>query len=272
MDQITIIIPTVNEELNISKCIRSLKGFSKTIFVVDSNSSDKTKEISESLGAVVLQGDWNTFSEKINWAMNNIPIKTKWVMRIDADEILCKGFIDKWKLECVKDQMSDAYAVNRRFAFLGQEMRFGGWGGLWDVRIWKHGHAEMERRPIDEHLIIDGTLSRLNVKILDDNLNGVSAWIYKHNTYSNNEALIFDKLKNTKAHGDKTAKFKRFLKNKIYYNVPLLIRPFLFFIYRYFILLGFLDGRKGFIFHVLHSFWYRFLVDVKIFEQQLKRK
>jgi hypothetical protein len=64
---------------------------------------------------------------------------------------------------------------------------------------------------------------------------------------------------------------KRWLREK-YYRLPLFIRPFLYFFYRYFFRLGVLDGKEGLIFHVLQGFWYRFLVDAKIYEYRKRLK
>jgi glycosyltransferase involved in cell wall biosynthesis len=273
---ITVIIPTYNEEENIGKCIESVTNFAKKIFVIDSFSSDKTKQIAESLGCEVLQGQWSTFSEKINWALDNVYVETKWVMRLDADEVLGVNFqavFDNTKLT------ADAYAIKRKFVFLGKELNFGGWGSLWDIRICRNGHVRMENRVLDEHMNVIGKLKRLNVKVLDDSYKSlphvldknykskVSFWIEKHNKYSDLESYSFFKSKSAVGQGDFSARIKRFCKNAVYYKTPLFIRPFIYFIYRYIFLLGFLDGRQGLIIHVLHSFWYRFLVDVKIFER-----
>jgi glycosyltransferase involved in cell wall biosynthesis len=200
---ITVIIPTYNEEENIGKCIESVTNFAKKIFVIDSFSSDKTKQIAESLGCEVLQGQWSTFSEKINWALDNVYVETKWVMRLDADEVLGVNFqavFDNTKLT------ADAYAIKRKFVFLGKELNFGGWGSLWDIRIWRKGHVRMENRVLDEHMNVIGKLKRLNVKVLDDSYKSlphvldknykskVSFWIEKHNKYSDLESYSFFNL------------------------------------------------------------------------------
>lgn len=279
MKNITVIIPTINEEENIEKCIRSAAQLTDKIFVVDTHSVDRTKELAESLGCQVHQGNWNTFSDKINWSIENLPIETEWVMRLDADEVLGDDFIKTWQQSGL---LADAFAIRRKFVFLGKELNYGGWGGLWDIRIWRRGHVRMEKRAIDEHMIVTGKLERLNVRVLDDSHKSIvnsldknhrsriTYWIDKHNKYSDLESIIYHDSAAIGGVSDFSAKIKRFLKNRIYYKIPLLIRPFLFFIYRYVLLLGFLDGRHGLIIHVLHSFWYRFLIDVKIFERNCK--
>jgi glycosyltransferase involved in cell wall biosynthesis len=279
MKNISIIIPTYNEEENIAKCIESAKLVADDIYVVDSCSSDKTVEIARGLGAIVYQQKWTIFSEKINWAIENVPIKTDWMMRLDADEVLGDGFAEVWQ-NCKHEDVV-AYSIRRRFVFLQKELKFGGWGGLWDIRIWKPAYVQMETRKIDEHILVDGRLARLEVKVLDDsykslpivydadNRSRVKFWVEKHNNYSDIEAKEFLESSAVVGRSEVSAKVKRFIKNKVYYKLPLFVRPFLFFFYRYFLLLGFLDGRQGLIVHVLHTFWYRFLVDVKIFERNL---
>jgi glycosyltransferase involved in cell wall biosynthesis len=279
MKKITVIIPTINEEENIEKCILSLSELTDNIIVVDTYSTDRTKEIAELMGCKVYQGNWSTFSEKINWALDNVPIETEWVMRLDADEVLGTGFVSTWQSAI---STADAFSIRRKFVFLDKELNFGGWGSLWDIRIWRHNHVRMENRAIDEHMIVSGKLERLNVKVLDDSHKSnahlldegyrsrISFWIEKHNKYSDLESMTNGISEDIVGKSDVSAKLKRFLKNKLYYKIPMLLRPFLFFTYRYVFLAGFLDGKQGFIIHVLHSFWYRFLVDVKIYERNKK--
>jgi len=269
--RITFIVPTFNEEKNIVKCLNSInKKINSQILVIDSCSTDQTVSISEGLGAKVYQGKWDTFSQKINWAINNTSIETEWVMRIDADEVLTDNFCRYLNNVNPNDLKSDAYAVKRRFEFLGHLMKFGGYNSLWDIRLWKKGAVQMENRTIDEHMVVNGFLERMNYEIIDSNNKSISEWIIKHDRFSTREALSAGNSEEIHGVSDRSAKLKRFLKNNLYYKLPLLSRGFIFFIYRYFVLLGFLDGKAGLIIHVLHSFWYRFLVDVKIYESKMK--
>lgn len=270
MSNLTVIIPTYNEEKNIETAIDSLRGLALDVHVIDSFSTDRTVEIAKRLGAKVYQGDWSTFSEKINWAAQNPELETDWVMRLDADEVITEEF--RYYLSTNLDDLDkfDAYAVKRRFKFLGRLFKYGGMNNLWDIRLWKKSCAQMESRPIDEHIIVNGTVSRLNFEIIDDNQKNLEQWIAKHNIYSTKEVLIWGDFQTAPYVGDRSSRIRRWLKNKVYYRIPLFLRPFLFFTYRYIFLLGFLDGRPGLIFHVLHSFWYRFLVDAKIYEKTIK--
>ena len=84
---ISVIILTYNEEQHIERCIKSLLPFAKEIFLVDSFSTDKTVEIAQNLGAKIYQNPWpNNHAIQFNWGLENCPVSTKWIMRMDADE------------------------------------------------------------------------------------------------------------------------------------------------------------------------------------------
>lgn len=267
---LTIIIPTLNEELNIVKCLEALSSLNCEIYVLDSCSRDRTVELSEQLGGIVIQKDWKLFSEKINWALNNLDVKTDWVMRLHADEVLSNDLLEILKSNFLLETNCDAFLVNRKVEFLGKILNFGGMKSLRDVRIWRTGIAAMEERENDEHTTIDGTISTINGFIIDRNNKDIFEWTDKHNIVSTHEAGSFMLSDKIEGNTDRLAKVKRFIRNNIYYKLPLFFRAALNFVLRYVILLGFLDGRAGLIFHVLQGFWYRFLVDVKIYESRLK--
>lgn len=272
MSDLTIIIPTYNEELNIVDCISSCTTLNCKVYVIDSYSQDNTKSLAEELNATVIQGEFTTFSDKINWALKNLPITTSWVMRLDADERMTPNLLQHLKSNQLAISPYNAYAIKRRYAFMGKLLRFGGLGSVWDIRLWKHGSVTMESRLLDEHMIVTGELSRLNLEIIDNNNKPVHEWIAKHNNYASSEAKSYFHPSLIEGKSEFSAKMKRFLKNYVYYKMPLFIRPFGNFIYRYIFLFGFLDGIHGFIFHILQSFWYRFLVDVKIYETKINKK
>ena len=124
---------------------------------------------------------------------------------------------------------------------------------------------------MDEHIVVEGAVEHLDADIVDDNLNSLSWWTEKHNGYATRE--VIDILLNEGADKhvsnvamSRQAKLKRWMKESVYGRLPLGLRPGLYFIYRYFVRLGFLDGWQGLVFHVLQGFWYRFLVDAKLME------
>lgn len=275
-DILSIYIPTLNEEINLPHCLDSVKKLGATIFVVDSNSADRTVEIARAAGCQVFTGNWRTFSDKMNWAISELPIQTPWTLRIDADEWITDELIEelKHKLRDTPDEIG-AYSINRRVYFLKRWIRFGGMYPLWGVRLWRSGKAKCEIRELDEHMEVSGRIEKLDHDIVDEGQRGLTHWVQKHNQYADAEVR---ELLRAQGQGDASATLtaqaakKRWLKANFYYRLPKFLRALLFWMYRYFIKLGFLDGVPGLIYHTLHGFWYRFLVDAKIYELENRTK
>ena len=277
---ISVIILTYNEEKHIERAIKSILYFANEIFIVDSYSTDGTVEIAESLGAKVYKNKWINYATQFNWALENLPIKTEWVMRLDADEIVTPELAKeiKERLPSLEKDITGIY-VKRRIYFMGRWIKHGGIYPLWFLRIWRKGYGFCEKRWMDEHTkIIGGRTIKFKGDIIDYNLNNITWYVSKYNKYATREAIDMLNLKykifkydniKPRLFGNQEER-KRFFKEKVYANVPLFLRPFLYFIYRYVIKLGFLDGKEGFLFHVFQGFIYRFLVDLKIYEIEKK--
>ena len=276
---IAVIILTYNEEEHIERCINSIQGIANEIYVVDSCSEDNTIKIAKKLGVNVLQNEFVNQSVQFNWALSNCSIHSEWIFRIDADEYLVKKSGQNLQ-ESLKDLPEDVHGIllKRKIVFLGKAIEHGGWYPKWNLRIFRYGKGKSESRWMDEHIVLSkGRSVKKDIDIVDENLNDLTWWTSKHNRYATREAVDhFLTLAENESAGSVEANIfgndaerKRWLKQR-YSNFPLFIRPFLNFIYRYIILVGFLDGKQGFIWHVLQGFWYRFLVDAKIFE--LNRK
>ncbi|EJT0553358.1 glycosyltransferase family 2 protein [Vibrio vulnificus] len=277
---ISVIILTLNEELHIERCIKSLLPICKDIYLIDSNSKDLTVNIAKSLGAKVFVNPWpGNHARQFQWALDNCPIETKWVMKMDADEYVTDELV-KEICESINSTSDDVsgYFVKRKVHFKNKWIRHGGYYPIYLLRLWRNGVGTMEQRWMDEHIKLhSGTTKHLENDLVDDNLNDLTWWTNKHNNYATREAAdILNTLYNfNNGDGVEPRLFgtqeqrKRKLKH-IYVKIPLFVRPFIYFIYRYFIKLGFLDGREGLVWHFLQGFWYRFLVDAKIFEIYLK--
>lgn len=279
MPTISAIILTYNEELHIARCINSLKGVADTVYVVDSFSNDRTVAIAEELGVKVLQHAFVNQAVQFNWALENCDIQTDWVLRIDADEYIDnKNNLDlRRKLSELPEDIT-GLIISRKIVFMGKALMHGGWYPKWNLRIFRTGIGTCENRWMDEHIVLsEGRAEQLQLDFVDDNLNDLSWWTTKHNNYAGREAVdYFLSLMSLQENSGVEAKLfgneaerKRWLKKK-YLNFPLFVRPLFNFIYRYFFLLGFLDGKEGLMWHFLQGFWYRFLVDAKIWE--LKRR
>lgn len=276
---IAAIILTYNEEQHIARCINSLKNTVAEIFVIDSFSKDNTVTISESLGAKVYQNPWVNYATQFNWALENCDIQSEWVWRIDADEFYQNRDELNLKVELSNssNDISGIY-VKRKIVFMGKELLHGGWYPVWHLKIWRNGKGFCENRWMDEHIkLTEGTTKQLNIVQVDENLNDLSWWTEKHNSYSSREMVdlldseyeIFSKSSVTPKLFGTAEQRKRYLKLK-YLKLPLFVRPFMYFFYVYVIKLGFLDGKSGLVWYVLQAFWYRFLVDAKIYELRKK--
>ena len=273
---LSVIILTLNEEKHIERCIKSLQSFAKNIFIIDSYSTDKTVEIAEKLGAKVYKNRWpGNHAKQFQWGLDNCPIDTKWAMKMDADEYVLPELSNEIieKLGSIEDSISGIY-IKRRVFFLGKWIKYGGYYPTWLLRIWQYDKGHMEQRWMDEHIkLSSGKTIQFENDLVDDNKNNLTWWTEKHNNYATREAVdLLNIIYNFKSYdevkpdifGTQEQK-KRWLKIR-YAKLPLFFRPIIYFTWRYFFKLGFLDGKPGFIWHVLQGGWYRFLVDAKVNE------
>jgi hypothetical protein len=232
-------------------------------------------EIAEKYGCKVFQHHFENQAQQFNWALDNLEIKNDWILRLDADEYLTEELKEEIAQELTNANLMrtnaennrrdfadiNGFYIKRRVYFMGRWIKHGGYYPIWFLRLFRKGKVKSEQRAMDEHIVLlEGRTEKLKNDFIDNNKKGLSDWIQKHNNYASREAA--DVLR-----GDYGTK-----KKKIYYRLPLFCRAFLYFIYRYFIRLGFLDGKEGLIFHFLQGFWYRFLVDAKIYEARKIKK
>lgn len=282
MAELTTIILTHNEKLHLERCLRSLVKVSDKICIVDSYSNDETLKIADSYGAEVKQNKWINYAKQFNWGLENFNIDTKWVMRFDADEFLTKELAKEIKEKLPKFEKDiTGIVLKRRVYFMNRWIKHGGYYPTNLLRIWRNGKGICEERWMDEHIkITEGKTITFDNDFIDDNLNNLTWWTTKHNNYATREAidLLNIKYKFLKSESinaelsQQQDKRKRWVKENFYTYIPLFLRPFLYFIYRYIFRLGFLDGIPGLIWHFLQGFWYRFLVDAKIYDIERRAK
>lgn len=272
MLDISVIILTYNEKIHIERCINNAKKFAKEIYLVDCYSEDGTVEMAQSMGAKVFQHPWENHSKQFNWALQNLPITTEWIWRMDADEYLSDDLISELhqKLPSLPNNINGFTAPCLRI-FMGKYIKHG-IIPLILLRLFKIKYAICENRYMDEHIqLSEGKIGSLKNPFYDDNLNGLTWWTNKHNGYATREAIDLllteydllpqESVVNSGAHSAAIRKKK--LK---YIKLPLFWRAFAFFILRYIFRLGFLDGKEGFLWHFLQGFWYRTLADAKVYE------
>lgn len=268
---ITAIILTLNEELHIARCIKSLVQHVDQIYVIDSFSTDNTVSIARDLGAVVIPHHFTNHSTQFNWALSNIGTHHDWILRVDADEYLevPSNLSLSHYLDSLLPTITGVQLI-RNITFMGKRIKFGGVGSLPVVRLFRFGYGFCDGRLMDEHIVVDGCIVHSCFKLVDDNLKGFHFWVSKHNNYASLECIAsIDPPRNLVS--GKLApliSFKHYIKNNFYNLSPLVIRSFVYFIYRYFVRLGFLDGVRGLVFHLFHALFYRLLIDVKVAEKR----
>lgn len=273
---ITAIILTYNEELHIRRCLENVCPIVKKVYVIDSPSTDNTVAICNEFDnvEVVVHKYPGNQAEQFNWALDNVKIDTEWILRLDADEYLLPELVEELcnKLPTMEEDVS-ALSLSLARAFMGKVLRHGIVDNIKIVRIFRTGKARYEKRIMDEHLsILEGKTIEMEHKFIDDSRIPIGQFTSKHENYASREAvLLLDaeyKLTNTASmnqeHGREVEK-KRAQKEK-YARMPLFWRAFAYFVYRYIVKLGFLDGKEGFCWDFFQGLWYRMLVDAKVYE------
>jgi glycosyltransferase involved in cell wall biosynthesis len=273
--KVVAVILTLNEAKHLPRCIESLKDVADEIVIADCFSTDETLKIAKDYGAKLVQREWVNYATQFNWALTQINKETEWVLRIDADEYLTPELVAE-----VRERLSsvgsgiDGIFCNRYMTFQGKLIRYGGIFPIRVLRLFRYGRGECENRWMDEHIKVAGPTIDFKGGLIDDNLNSLSWWTYKHNSYASREAVDLLNLEYKFMPHDSVAQlrrgsqagFKRWLKEEVYARLPGGFRAFAYFIYRYVLRLGFLDGQAGTAFHFLQGFWYRYLVDAKMVE------
>jgi glycosyltransferase involved in cell wall biosynthesis len=272
---LTAIVLTFNEQIHIERCITSILGTfpNAKVVVVDSGSTDDTVSLARSLDCDVFVNPFTSQAQQFQWALDNIPISTQWNMRLDADEY----FPDVGGItlsEMLASQVSEdihGILIPRYHVFLGQSIKHGGRYPLYLLRIWKTGAATVQNRLMDEHILVEGRTLKLQKPFADENLQGISYFISKHNSYATREAvqrMLEDHLSPRKTKTTRNLSAA----HKLYRRLPLALGPFFYFSLRFVILGGFLDGPRGSAYHFLQGFWYRYLVELKLRELRAKSK
>jgi len=275
MIDLTIIIPTRNEEKNLPFCLEPLHKWAKKIIVIDSNSVDKTSSIAKKFDAEVIefnyQGGW---PKKRQYVLDNFDFQTEWILLLDADEILT----DKSKIaieEAITSSIYDGYYVWLKMEFFGK-MLIHSDPGLRKLSLFKAGKGNFEKRftsqdntmgdmEVHEHVVVSGKVGEIKTPILHRNFNSMSRFIIKHDEYSNYECKVHTQGSETNIKAKffgSTEERRRYIKKKLIRNP---IAPIVYFLYLYILRGGFREGYPGF-YYILYQCIYLYFVNSKIYE------
>jgi len=275
--KIALIVLCQNEQAHISRLLNNCKEVVHESYIIDSGSTDLTVDIALAAGATVLHHPFVNYAQQFQWALDNIKTDCEWIMRLDADELLEPELVEEIKAK-LPALPSDVVGVNlkRRHIFMGRWIRYGGRYPLTLLRIWRQGQGRIENRWMDEHMVVwGGRTVTFDHDFSDHNLGDLSFFIDKHNKYATREAVdrlndefhLFPRDEAVSEGGSSLqARRKRFVKERLYNRLPFAVGPLCYFLWRYVVQLGFLDGREGLIYHFLQGFWYQFLVEAKLVE------
>jgi glycosyltransferase involved in cell wall biosynthesis len=268
---ITVLILAHNEEENITHCLESI-GKDYKVFVVDSGSTDRTSEICEAFGALVFRHPYTTHASQWQWALENLPITTPWVLALDADFVVTAALCAKLTQDIPKvpDDVDGIY-IRHLYRFGWGTIRFGGTKRYW-LRIIRHGFASPDSSDlVDFRFVVKRRVVVWQESVIEYNRkdDDISVWIGKQDKFALRLA-VEEELRRRGLHawdgaprllGTTDERFA-WLRDR-WLRLPLFLRPVLYFVYRYMIAGGMWDGRAGFLYHVLQGFWLRLIVDWK---------
>jgi glycosyltransferase involved in cell wall biosynthesis len=268
---ISVIVLTFNSEATIGATLESARRVSDDIHMVDSYSTDRTLEIARLAGVQIVQHPFENYGAQRNWAIETLPLKHDWQLHLDADERLSDELAALLP-GLTRAGQSDSvvgYYIPRLVHFHHRPLRHGGMYPIYHLRLFRRGRGRCETRKYDQHFQVDGPTANLDAPMIDDIRLPLGEWTARHNRWADmevEEILNPDSAAIQAGAGNPVAEKRS--QRGFYYRQPLVLRAFLLFLYRYVWKRGFLDGTEGLIFYVLQTFWFRFLVDAKLYERR----
>lgn len=274
---LAVVILTFNEELNLEKCLKSVSSLACPIYVIDSFSTDKTEEIARKYNAIFIQNNFTTHTLQWKFALEVIDKNIDWVLGLDADQTLSNELQVEINnlFNTTTDLPHNGYYIQRNNYFLGKWIRYGGYQNRFLLKLFKRDKVYLDESELmDHHFYVSGTTSKLKNDLDENNLKeNLDFWKKKHYKYAELQAKEeYEKLLSNKGKLFGNQDERRLFLKSLWNRMPLFIRPALYFLYRYFILFGFLDGKVGSKFHYLQAYWYRRKVDENIYNLRVKNR
>ena len=269
---ISVVVLTFNEEVNIEACLRSC-AWCDDVHVLDSGSTDRTREMAASIGATVHVNPFESFGQQRNWAIDHIPCRHAWHFHLDADERFTPELVEEIR-EVVASAPPEVggYLVPSKMIFMGRWLKHAGGYPAYQVRLFHVGRCRfMDFGHGQREVCPDHEVRTLRRPYLHYNFSkGLNDWLHKHNAYSTRESAeaiaVRQRERPRLRHvlvGEPTRK-RRAMKNLSYFIGS---RALLRFLYLYVVRLGVLDGRAGFHYCVMMSM-YEYWIHLKIREQE----
>lgn len=257
------VILSFNEEVHLSRCLSHWGQVLDAVYLVDSLSTDSTLQIAQQYNCKIFQREFDSYSDQFNWSLSQIDATEKdWIIKIDCDEISDQYLIRNLKsfLETLP-YSTTGVTVNRSIYFQQKPIRHGGLFPQKNLRIFRYGYGLAENKMMDEHIQTTGNTIHFPGQIHDICLKDIDFWLYKHILYAKRKAQDINSNQTSLSPQSKLT-LKSALEIYIYNKLPAFwLGPLIYFLYRYVVRLGFLDGANGFMYHFLHAFWYRLLIN-----------
>lgn len=279
-----IIILTFNEEKNIGDCLQSAAALKANIYIVDSGSTDGTLVICQKYTQNIFSHPFENYAAQRNWALDNLPLTGTWVLNLDADHRVTPELATQLNdiLSKSINAAINGFLISRRTMFMGKWIKHGGHYPTYHANLFRQGFGRCEEKLYDQHFKVTGETQVLKTDIIDVITDSLTSFIARHNHWATLEARYLIEQQNTPVVDDNgklvhprlfgnPMERRRYMKKR-YEAFPLFVRPVIYFTIRYFIKLGFLDGTTGLVFHFLQGFWFRFLIDAKIYELRKENK
>jgi len=272
---ISVLVITKNEESNIGPCLESVIKWSDEIIIIDSGSTDRTVAIAKQYTEKIYEHPFENFAQQRNWAQDNLPINNKWVLHLDADERTSDELASELKkIFSENNDNIDGIMVSRRTIFRSRWIKHGGHYPVYHLRIFKKDRGRSEQRLYDQNYIVEGKVIKVGGDLINIINPDLSVWRNRHKRWARLEAaeIVFNgnRVMNI-GYTDNPIEKRNWIRYKIYYRMPLFIRSIVYFLYRYVIRRGFLDGREGLVFHLWQGLWYRWLVDWEVLKLIVSR-
>lgn len=279
---LSVLMLTYNEALNLDQCLKTLRQWIDDIVIVDSFSTDQTLAIAEKYNAKVYQHSFEGHAKQWMWGIDNLPLAHEWIFIHDPDHRVTHELMVELLGLFEQGIPSDVNGVylRRRNVFRGRWIKHGGYYPKYMLKIFRRNLARFDENEFDYRVYVPEKTIKLKYDLIEDNRkeDDITFWVDKHNRFAVKQAheemlrrqLGIKWIVSPLFFG--TPDQRTLWMKSIWYRMPLYVRPFLYFVYRYVFRLGFLDGKQGFIFHFLQGFWYRLLVDIKIDEMRQKKK